>query len=83
MNTNMLRLVIFSALVIGTLCGRFNNPFEEKFVNLGQDIQLFDQVIDHANYLTPSQNNTWKQRYFVYNQFFDPKNGPVILYICG
>lgn len=40
----------------------------------------FDQVLDHFNYKTSS---TWKQRYFVISDYFNPNVGPVLLYICG
>lgn len=31
----------------------------------------FDQIIDHFDYLTQTPNSTWKQRYFVFDQYFD------------
>lgn len=45
-----------------------------------QDIFWFDQILDHFNY---QASNTWQQRYFVFDTFFNPKTGPIILYICG
>ena len=48
--------------------------------NLKQEQYWFSQIIDHYNYQSSA---TWQQRYFVYNTYFDPSVGPVILYICG
>lgn len=45
-----------------------------------QQVQYFDQILDHYSYLPPQ---FWKQRYFVNSAYFDPQHGPVILYICG
>jgi len=79
----ILCLVISTLLLCGVHSWQFNNPFAAHFTNQAQEVLLFDQIIDHSEYLTPAQQSTWKQRYFVFNQFFDPKVGPVILYICG
>jgi len=40
----------------------------------------FDQLIDHFN---PEDTRTFKQKYYVTDQFWDSETGPVILYICG
>lgn len=60
----------------------FNDPFgsssSETYVN--QQVQYFDQIIDHFTYLNPQ---FWKQRYFVTDTYFNKQHGPVILYICG
>lgn len=40
----------------------------------------FKQVVDHFNYQSVS---TWNQRYWVYNNFFNPNVGPVFVFICG
>lgn len=40
----------------------------------------FDQLSDHFN---PADYTTFKQRYFDISQYWDPKTGPLILYICG
>jgi dipeptidase len=40
----------------------------------------FNQIVDHFNY----QNTSYfKQRYWVIDEFFNPKVGPVFLFICG
>lgn len=38
------------------------------------------QLLDHFNI---EDTRTFRQRYWVIDQFWDRKNGPVILYICG
>ena len=47
---------------------------------LKQNLFLFDQLIDHFN---PEDTRTFKQKYYVTDQFWDRESGPVILYICG
>lgn len=77
-----LKFISIVILVIIAGAWRFNNPFEtpneDSFSS--QQVQYFDQILDHFTYLHPQ---FWKQRYFVNNAYFDPAHGPVILYICG
>jgi pimeloyl-ACP methyl ester carboxylesterase len=40
----------------------------------------FTQKIDH---FTPADTRTYNQRYFMNDSFWDNKNGPVFLFICG
>lgn len=54
--------------------GEKSEPFE------GQQQYWFSQILDHYNY---ASSETWQQRYFVYDDHFNPATGPVILYICG
>ena len=63
-------------------CWHFNNPYknDELLTYQNQRVQLFDQILDHYSYLPPQ---FWKQRYYVTDTYFDPKTGPIILYICG
>ena len=76
--------VIIALLCIMSIveCWHFNNPFKnnEKLTYQNQRVQLFDQILDHYSYLPPQ---FWKQRYYVTDTYFDPKAGPIILYICG
>ncbi|KRX10814.1 hypothetical protein PPERSA_00984 [Pseudocohnilembus persalinus] len=39
-----------------------------------------NQLVNHDD---PLSNATFSQRYWVIDQFYKPKTGPVILYICG
>ncbi len=40
----------------------------------------FKQIVDHFNYQSVS---TWNQRYWAYSNYFNPKVGPVFIFICG
>lgn len=40
----------------------------------------FTQIVDHFNYQT---TQTYQQRYWVYENYFNPNVGPVFVYICG
>ena len=40
----------------------------------------FNQIIDHYDYST---SKTFKQRYFAIEDYFNPKVGPIFLFICG
>jgi dipeptidyl-peptidase-2 len=39
-----------------------------------------DQILDHYDY---KSTKTFRQRYYVIDSFFNPKVGPVFIYICG
>lgn len=77
-----MRPLLLALLALLTSCWRFNNPFlhEQPADFQSQKVQLFDQILDHFSYLPPQ---FWKQRYYVTDTYFDPKSGPVLLYICG
>jgi len=47
---------------------------------LGEEKWFNEQIVDHFNY---QDNKTWKQRYFVISDLFNPSSGPVFLFICG
>lgn len=77
-------------LVVGCFCRFRPDLFEEGYPELqypadqphlsSQSQFWFDQLLDHYDY---SSKATWRQRYWVMDTFFNPKNGSVILYICG
>jgi hypothetical protein len=75
-------IIGFVFLVATAGAWRFNNPFqaqaEDTFTS--QQVQYFDQIIDHFTYISPQ---FWKQRYFVNSAYFEPSHGPILLYICG
>lgn len=76
-----MRFVPLLALLALAACWQFNNPFpQDAPAPQGQKVQLFDQILDHFSYLPPQ---FWKQRYYVTDTYFDPKTGPVLLYLCG
>lgn len=74
--------ILILALLALVGCWQFNNPFlNDQPADLqSQRVQLFDQILDHFSYLPPQ---FWKQRYYVTDTYFDPKTGPVLLYLCG
>jgi hypothetical protein len=80
-------ILLLCLLVVGL--ARFRpDLFEQGYSDLpaaqpqvySQNQYWFDQILDHYDY---SSNVTWRQRYWVLDTFFNPKNGSVILYICG
>ena len=76
--------VLILALVISFCVGwEFHRtqmfPNEDTYT-LQQSQYEFDQIIDHYNYQT---SGTWKQRYFVHSDYYNPAKGPIFLYICG
>ncbi len=36
-----------------------------------------------VNHFTPTDNRTFSQRYWVVPDYYDPRSGPVFMYICG
>ena len=59
-----LKIFLIAALAVIALGWNFNNPYlqEKGLTYHQQQVQYFDQVLDHFTYL-PAQ--FWKQRYFV------------------
>lgn len=47
---------------------------------IDEEIYNFKQILDHLDYLSITH---WNQRYWVYQSYFNPKIGPVFLFICG
>lgn len=77
----ILTLVIVFALAIDN--PRYDTLYRTPKVNkIQQEQYWFDQVTDHYNY-DSTQLATWKQRYWVFDDHFNPKIGPVFLFICG
>lgn len=44
------------------------------------DFYWYTQKLDHFD---PQNNETWQQRYYDIDAYWDPKTGPLFLYICG
>lgn len=78
--------VLLSFLIVALLAReklhRINEPVDSPagVPDYHQTELYFDQLLDHYDYVN---STTWKQRYFVSDDFFNPQNGPVLLYICG
>lgn len=76
----LVTLLLVTAMVSSLGFQRRQIYGRDETFTLKQEQYFFSQIIDHYNYQT---SNTWLQRYFVYDAHFNPKTGPVILYICG
>ena len=73
------KILISTALIASQVSAKFlldDSDFTEA---------NFTQTIDHFPPTPPSSNDqdTYPQRYFVTDKFFDKEKGPVFLYICG
>eukprot|EP01017_Pseudomicrothorax_dubius_P050845 TRINITY_DN9685_c0_g1_i2.p1 TRINITY_DN9685_c0_g1~~TRINITY_DN9685_c0_g1_i2.p1 ORF type:complete len:522 (-),score=76.82 TRINITY_DN9685_c0_g1_i2:64-1539(-) len=59
---------------------KFNTDSKVTF-KLKQVQKWFEsQRLDHFDV---TNNTTWRQRYWVADDYFDPSTGPIFLYICG
>jgi hypothetical protein len=56
------------------------SPAFKQPVVSAQEMHWFTQVVDHYDY---RQEQHFQQRYWVVQDYFDPRIGPVFLYICG
>jgi hypothetical protein len=86
-----MKLIILSILIVLSLAVRDDPKYWSRFSQNKDDLNTetplfaqtqlwFNQIADHYNY----QNvTTWKQRYWVIDNFFNPNVGPVFVYICG
>ena len=62
--------------LVGIACAKTYDPLrEEAFL-----ADNFTQQLDHNNF---KDKRTFQQRYWVNDQYWDNKTGPVFLYICG
>lgn len=86
-----MKLLILSLLILAALALKDDpkywtrstqeNASPEQEGPLFAQTQLwFKQIVDHYNYQTSS---TWQQRYWVIDNFYNPKVGPVFVFICG
>lgn len=50
--------------------------------DINQKVEYYDQLIDHFH-IPVQEVGTFKQRYFVIDDNWDVKNGPIFLYLCG
>jgi pimeloyl-ACP methyl ester carboxylesterase len=54
-------------------------PLTNSFID-AQEMHWFSQIVDHYDY---RQEQRFNQRYWVVDEYFNPRSGPVYLYICG
>ena len=82
-----MRIFLLVLLLTSVAFAKDNPKYDSLFrkrllMNLKQEQYWFDQVLDHYNY-NALTNKEWKQRYWVIKDYFNPKVGPVFLFICG
>eukprot|EP01113_Clastostelium_recurvatum_P030117 TRINITY_DN3649_c0_g1_i1.p1 TRINITY_DN3649_c0_g1~~TRINITY_DN3649_c0_g1_i1.p1 ORF type:complete len:489 (+),score=142.89 TRINITY_DN3649_c0_g1_i1:46-1467(+) len=71
-------LFLVGALLCGVHAGRTQRFSEQESASF--PAQWFDQIIDHYNGET---TDTFRQKYYVNDQYFDKQYGPVFMYING
>lgn len=79
--------ILFLALLLALALAKDNPNYDRLFHDtprqqLKQQQFWFSQVLDHYNYDSKT-TQLWNQRYWVYNDYFNPRVGPVFLFICG
>lgn len=52
----------------------------ETNLDLGQQEHVFRQVTDHYDYRSV---RFFDQRYWTYNDYYNPSIGPIFIYLCG
>ena len=77
--------VLFILIIVAQ--GKDDPKYDRKFRKaelkghqIRQEQHIFTQVVDHFDY---RQEQFFNQRYWVAQDYFSPKVGPVFLYICG
>lgn len=84
-----MKLLILSLLLFSVLALRDDPKYWQKIDDGDENLKTilkaqtqlnFTQIVDHFNYQT---SQTWTQRYWVVDNFFNPNVGPVFLFICG
>lgn len=82
-----MRVVVVLLALLIVLQAREKLKYLEKPVEGAENELVFDQkqfwfnqILDHFDYKSTAY---WKQRYYVIDNYFNPKVGPVILFICG
>ncbi|CAI2366003.1 unnamed protein product [Moneuplotes crassus] len=80
-----MKIVFITLLVLALTSARlYQNKFEELrqaelFDSFGKAYE-YTQKLDHFN---PQNKETFAQRYFDIDKYWDPETGPLFLYICG
>lgn len=82
-----MKYIFLLALLLAVVIARDDPKFDALYrkeqkmkSSLGQEMHWLDQVVDHYDY---SKAEYFKQRYWVVKDYFNPRIGPVFLYICG
>lgn len=77
--TALVLAIALLALMTAVHGWEYNNPYVSAVLS-AQKQDWIDQYIDHYDY---SSNRTFRQRYYVLDDFFNGNDGPAYLYICG
>ena len=74
--------VVLCLLALTTAKMHLSIQEEERLneIHANDEYSWYTQKLDHFN---PQVNDTFQQRYYDIDQYFDPKTGPLFLYICG
>lgn len=78
-----MKLLILSLLILVVLARDDPRRWAKNGLNLGvsdQKQSWFTQIVDHFNY---QSTETYQQRYWYIDNYFNPNVGPVFLFICG
>ena len=70
-----MKIALAALLVVSAAAKTYDPLREEDFL-----ADNFTQQLDHNNF---KDKRTFQQRYWVNDQYWDNKTGPVFLYICG
>jgi len=84
----MIKLLILSLLVVQCFTLRDDPKYWSRDsgdslkgeILKGQTQAWFTNIVDHFNY---QANQTYQQRYWYIDNYFNPSIGPVFVYICG
>ena len=78
-----MRLIILSLLILLVLARDDPKRWSKDAENLGVSEQKqawFTQIVDHFDY---QSTQTYQQRYWYIDNYYNPKVGPIFLFICG
>lgn len=78
-----MKLLILSLVVLLVLAKDDPRKWSQGRENVGvtdQKQAWFTQIVDHYNY---QSSQTYQQRYWYIDNYFNPNVGPIFLYICG
>lgn len=82
-----MRYLIFFIFLLALAMAKDNPKYDTLYrppsnirIIKSQEMHWFEQIIDHYDY---RQEQHFQQRYWVVEEYFNPKIGPVFIYICG
>jgi hypothetical protein len=79
--------ILVLLLIVSLALAKDNPKYDTLFrktpsKKLKQQMHWFDQVRNHYDY-DSKDLQLWKQRYWAITDYFNPRSGPVFLFICG